>query len=33
MTEEALNETKNSIYMPVQEYNGLGAITTENLGE
>jgi len=24
MSEEALNESKNSIYMPVQEYNGPG---------
>jgi hypothetical protein len=33
MSEEALNETKNSICMPVQEYNGPGVITMENLGE
>ena len=33
MSEEELNETKNSIYMPVQEYNGPGVITMENLGE
>jgi hypothetical protein len=33
MSEEALNETKNSTYMPVQEYNGPGVITMKNLGE
>jgi hypothetical protein len=33
MSEEVLNETKNSIYMPVQEHNGPGAITMENLGQ
>jgi hypothetical protein len=33
MSEEALNETKNSIYMPGQEYNGPGLITMENLGQ
>jgi len=33
MSEEALNETKNSIYMPVQEHNGPGVITKENLRE